>query len=58
MSESSAEDENVFRDSAYDDLVPLMEKIEDLAELIEVGQRSFKATSARVKKLPGRLIEG
>jgi hypothetical protein len=51
MSESSAEDENVFRDSAYDDLVSINGKIEDLAELIEVGQRSFKATSARVKKL-------
>ena len=51
MSESSAEDENVFRDSTYDDLVSINGKIEDLAELIEVGQRSFKATSARVKKL-------
>lgn len=51
MEESSSSKENVFRESGYDDLVSIDQKAEDLAELIEDGQRSLKATSARVKKL-------
>ena len=51
MKPSSASDENVFRSTAYDDLLSVDQKVDDLIEIVEDTQKGFKATSARVKKL-------